>query len=54
MPELTRQWVLTSEAFYAAGGPDKFAEIRKEAFEYAQQVCDPRYTNWVKTEFIYF
>lgn len=61
LPEYTRQWILTSETYYAeAESKDEavqfktFKEFRQEASDYARDINDPRYVNWVKLEYMYF
>ena len=66
MPELTRRWLITSEAWegenqmtdeqFKAAHPDgrsTFLEFRDAAHDYAKELTDPRTLNWVRVDFVW-
>jgi hypothetical protein len=50
IPEYTRQWSLTSEAYEA--DPKCLDKFRDEVYEYARLITGPQ-MNWVRVEFIW-
>lgn len=62
MPEYTKQFVITSDVWYAQGHYEgKEEEARMEilrtygfAQEYARNLMNPQAVNWVNMEWIYF
>jgi hypothetical protein len=59
-PEHTKQWLYTSEhreedEANANDGKDtnNFTRMMKEAHDYACQITNPAYLNWVKVEFLW-
>ena len=61
MPEYTKQFVITSDAWYAQGEyenkPDaarqEILQIYGYAQEYMRDLMNPKILNWVKLEWIY-
>lgn len=62
MPEYTRRFIITSDAWYVQGAYEgKQEEARLEilktygfAQEYARDLMNPQKANWVRMEWIYF
>ena len=56
LPELTKQFIITSELWYsdAPGDAERCKEIQEEAIEYQKSLMNPSYSNWVRLEWIWF
>lgn len=58
-PEHTRQWMYTSElreqdaAIAQEQDTNNFTRMMQEAHDYALQITNPAYLNWVKVEFMW-
>jgi hypothetical protein len=54
MPELTRQWAMTSEENEGNPGANRFTWRMFEASHYVQLLHDPGKLNWVNLEWIWY
>lgn len=54
VPDLTKQWAMTSDEFEGGHGPDIFSWRTLAATSYLQELHNPNRLNWARLEWIWY